>query len=220
MHSSAISKVISRSQAEVDFVTETLPTLGYIVNAIIKSAEDASSLKGDSIPQGPQLQAGVSKTPFIDAGKLFVQKLFDPVPCSACVLEKLHLRGTVANLRALEGACFHEEPPSRFEHVGKQCMEEQVTDTEIQQSLEGVLSLLTLYSQEVIRHRQTRAALDESMSIFTDRVTAVALRSAEELDFVMERVPFVGWIVDTAGKMRHEYPVQVDVLSVGLGELN
>jgi len=93
-------------------------------------------------------------------------------------------------------------------------------DTEIQQSLEAVLSSLTLYSQDVILHRRTRAALDESMSIFTDRITAVALRSTEELDFVMERVPFVGWIVDTAGKMRHEYPVQVEVLSVGLGELN
>ncbi|KAK7464937.1 hypothetical protein VKT23_006145 [Stygiomarasmius scandens] len=207
--SSCIAEAMSRSPDEVDFLIESLPVIGYILSAPVRSARNVSGMGGDPTPQKPQTRARISKTPFIDAAKLFVQELVGSAPCSACALESFHLHGTVVNLRAI--ACTHEEPYSRFDQIQKEYMKRYSPEraTELQQWLQLLPSQLRAYSRSVVCYRRTRAALDESMLIFADRVTAVALRSTEELDFVMERVPFVGWIVDTAGRMRGGHKIEV-----------
>ena len=50
---------------------------------------------------------------------------------------------------------------------------------------------------------------------FADHITAVALRSSQELDFVIERIPLVGFIVDTAGRISTGFGFELPPLKIG-----
>ncbi|KAK7436560.1 hypothetical protein VKT23_019114 [Stygiomarasmius scandens] len=211
-----IVDAVARSKEELDFIVSKLPVIDYILTATVMVAADVSGVGGDSAPPKPKVSK-VSRTPFIDAGKLFVEQLVGPpVPCSTCVLERLYHRGAITHLRTPEAVCSHVEqlPSMIFEQVQREYAESYPAEcmTELQQCSQAVLSHLTIYSQHVFLYRESRAALDAVMLLFADYVTAVALRSSEELDFIMARVPFVGWLVDSAGRMRHGHELEVPIL--------
>ncbi|KAK7436552.1 hypothetical protein VKT23_019121 [Stygiomarasmius scandens] len=209
-----IVKAAARSKEEVDFIVETVPVVGYILTTVVGLVRDASGPGGDSAHPRPQVRARVSSTPLIDAGKLLVEQLVGPsVPCSACVLERLRHRGAVTHLRTSEAVCSHEEFPSTvFEQAQTEYMEgyssERITDVELQECLQEILRKLAAYSRGVDAHRKARAGLEQCMAIFAEHVTAAALRSSEELDFHIQRVPFLGWVVDVAGRVHYGYPLE------------
>ncbi|KAK7447787.1 hypothetical protein VKT23_014045 [Stygiomarasmius scandens] len=209
-----ISEITSRSHSELRFIARKVPFLGRIIETTValhhngQASNTVSLLPGDVFRFDGRKQ--YSGTSFVDASRSIVQKAElqgMPVLCSNCFIDTIYVTEPCNH-----DLCTHEEPDSaRF-----QCMQTDYFSgysvgafTELQNWSMSILSQFMVYSDIVNVYRKSRAAVEEVMVEFADHITAVALRSSQELNFVIERVPLVGFIIDTAGRVSAGFEIEL-----------